>query len=77
MHRSQTDALSSPLTGGRIPVYLSEIHPTLASSQVELLGGLPNVERLDSHTVRFVAQDMREVDSFIAFVTGYSPDLAP
>jgi D-amino peptidase len=44
---------------------------------VELLGYLPNVKRVDSHTVRFVARDMREVSQFIEFVTNYDPALTP
>jgi D-amino peptidase len=44
---------------------------------VELLGYLPNVQRIDSHTVRFIAKDMIEVSKFIEFVTDYDPTLAP
>src|SRR5689334_7617036 len=44
---------------------------------VELLGYLPNVQRIDSHTVRFVGRDMTEVSKFIEFVTSYEPTLAP
>jgi len=44
---------------------------------VELLGYLPNVKRVDSHTVRFVGQNMREVSQFIEFVTSYDPALTP
>ncbi len=44
---------------------------------VELLGYLPNVQRIDSHTVRFVARDMVDVSKFIEFVTSYDPTLAP
>jgi D-amino peptidase len=44
---------------------------------VELLGYLPNVQRIDSHTVRFVGRDMIEVSKFIEFVTSYEPTLAP
>ena len=44
---------------------------------VELLGYLPNVQRIDSHTVRFVGRDMVDVSKFIEFVTSYDPTLAP
>lgn len=44
---------------------------------VELLGYLPNVQRIDSHTVRFVGRDMVEVSKFIEFVTSYEPTLSP
>jgi len=44
---------------------------------VELLGYLPNVQRVDSHTVRFVGRDMIDVSKFIEFVTSYEPGLTP
>ncbi len=44
---------------------------------VELLGYLPGVERIESHTVRLVARDMREVSKFLEFVTNYEPTLTP
>src|SRR5919197_2887650 len=44
---------------------------------VELLGYLPNIERIDSHTVRFVGRDMVEVSKFLEFVTNYEPGLTP
>ncbi len=44
---------------------------------VELLGYLPNVQRIDAHTVRFVGRDMTEVSKFIEFVTNYDPTLTP
>jgi len=44
---------------------------------VEVLAYLPNVERVDSHTVRFVGKDMTEVSKFMEFVTNYRIDLAP
>lgn len=43
----------------------------------ELLAYLPNVERTDSHTVRFVGQDMIEISKFIEFVTSYQVNAAP
>lgn len=44
---------------------------------VELLGYLPNVQRLDSHTVRFVGRDIVEVSRFFEFITSYDPTLTP
>jgi D-amino peptidase len=44
---------------------------------VELLGYLPNVQRIDSHTVRFSARDMIEASKFLEFVTSYDPALTP
>ena len=44
---------------------------------VELLGYLPNVQRIDAHTVRFVGRDILEVSRFLEFVTSYDPTLAP
>ncbi len=44
---------------------------------VELLGYLPNVERLNSHTVRYVAKDMSEISRFLTFVTNYNIGLQP
>jgi D-amino peptidase len=44
---------------------------------VELLSYLPNVERVNSHTVRFVGQDILEVSRFLSVALGYSVDLEP
>lgn len=44
---------------------------------VELLGYLPNVERISSHSVRFVAEDMEQVSRFITFVLNFRVDLQP
>lgn len=44
---------------------------------VELLGYLPNVERINSHTIRFNAEDMREAIRFLTFVLDYRVDLQP
>jgi D-amino peptidase len=44
---------------------------------VELLGYLPNIQRIDAHTVRFVARDILEVSRFLEFVTSYDPNLTP
>ena len=43
----------------------------------ELLTFLPGVQRVDSHTIRFVGKDIIDVSKFIEFVTNYQPDLAP
>lgn len=44
---------------------------------VELLTYLPNVEQVDSHTIRFIAKDMTEVSKFLTFVLDYRVDLQP
>lgn len=44
---------------------------------VELLGYLPNVERVNSHTIRFVGKDIIEVSNFLTFVTNFRVDLQP
>ena len=44
---------------------------------VELLGYLSNVERIDSHTIRYTGEDIREVSDFLLFVTRYRIDLQP
>lgn len=38
---------------------------------------LRSVQRVDSHTIRFVGKDMAEVSDFVDVVDGYSPDLTP
>lgn len=43
----------------------------------ELLAYLPNVERVDAHTVRFVGTDMREVSMFLEFALSYRADVTP
>jgi D-amino peptidase len=43
----------------------------------QMLSYLRSVERVDSHTIRFVGKDMAEVSDFVDVVDGYSPDLAP
>src|SRR6266481_4597590 len=43
----------------------------------ELLSYLRSVERVDSHTIRFVGRDMDEVDDFEEFVANYNSDSAP
>ncbi|MGH7617238.1 MAG: M55 family metallopeptidase, partial [Gemmatimonadaceae bacterium] len=44
---------------------------------VELLGYLSNVQRIDSHTVRYAARDMTDISKFIEFITSYDPTLTP
>jgi D-amino peptidase len=43
----------------------------------ELLSYLRSVQRVDSHTIRFVGKDMDEVDDFEEFVANYNSDLTP
>jgi D-amino peptidase len=43
----------------------------------EILSYLRSVQRIDSHTIRFVGKDMAEVDDFIEFVDNYNPDMTP
>jgi D-amino peptidase len=44
---------------------------------VELLSYLPGVERVNSHTVAFVGEDILEVARFLRVALGYSVDLQP
>lgn len=43
----------------------------------ELLAYLPNVRRVDAHSVRFRGKDILEVAKFIEFVLHYEPGLSP
>lgn len=43
----------------------------------EILAYLPNVERVDSHTVSFQGQDMVDISKFIEFVVTYRANLTP
>ena len=43
----------------------------------EVVSYLPNVERVDAHTVRFVGSDMIEVSRFLQFLGRYRADLTP
>ena len=43
----------------------------------EVLAYLPEVQRVDSHTIRYVGADMLAVSRFIEFVTTYQVDLTP
>ena len=60
--------LNAPLT---LELSLKHYRP------VELLSYLPNVERVNSHTVRFVGQDIIEISRFLRVALGYSVDLQP
>ena len=44
---------------------------------VELLGYLPNVERINAHSIRFVGEDILEISRFLRVVLGYRVDLQP
>lgn len=44
---------------------------------VELLGYLSNVQRIDSHTVRYMPRDMVDLSKFLEFVTNYDPSMTP
>ena len=44
---------------------------------IELLGYLSNVEKVNSHTIRFVGEDITEVSNFLTFVGSYRIDLQP
>jgi D-amino peptidase len=43
----------------------------------ELLAYLPNVDRVDAHTVRFVARDAVELSKFIEFAMSYGAGITP
>jgi D-amino peptidase len=43
----------------------------------EILSYLRSVQRIDSHTIRFVGKDMAEVDDFIEVIDNYNADLTP
>ena len=44
---------------------------------VELLGYLPNIQRIDAHTVRFAGRDMTEISKFLEFITNYDAAEVP
>jgi len=60
--------LTTPIT---LEVSLKHYRP------VELLGYLPMVERVDSHTIRFVGRDMIEVAKFLEFMLSYDVSEQP
>ena len=43
----------------------------------EILAYLPNVDRVDAHSVRFIGQDMVEVSRFLEFLGTYEAGLTP
>jgi D-amino peptidase len=43
----------------------------------ELLSYLPIVERVDSHTIRYVGRDMTEISKFLEFATSYRVNVTP
>ena len=43
----------------------------------EMLEYLPQFERIDSHTIRYVGSDMIDISTVATFITGYSIGLAP
>lgn len=44
---------------------------------VEMLSYLSTIQRIDSHTVRYVAKDMIDASKFLEFVTNYDPATTP
>jgi D-amino peptidase len=44
---------------------------------VELLAYLPNVEKVNAHTIKYVAEDMIDVSKFLSVALGYRVDLQP
>jgi D-amino peptidase len=45
--------------------------------QAEMLAYLPIVERTDSHSIRFVGDDMIAISKFVQFMDGYESGLTP
>ena len=43
----------------------------------EVMAYLPNVDRVDAHTIRFVGQNMTEISKFIEFTTTYGVSITP
>jgi D-amino peptidase len=43
----------------------------------EVLAYLPNVQRMDAHSIKFIGKDMIEASKFLEFVITYNPALAP
>ena len=43
----------------------------------EALSFIHSIQRLDAHTIRFVAKDMPEAQDFIDFLDHYNPDMTP
>ena len=45
--------------------------------QAEILSYLSVVKRIDSHSIRYIAQDMVDASMFMQFVNNYQPGLSP
>jgi D-amino peptidase len=60
--------LSAPIT---LDVRFKNYRPS------EVLAYLPIVERIDSHSIRFVGKDMIEVSKFLEFLLSYDGSLEP
>jgi D-amino peptidase len=90
--RTMTPAAACDLIRQKAKVALSrakEIRPYVVKTPIDLevrfknyrpaevLAYLPNVERIDSHTIRFRAKDIVEVTRFLEFMENYEPGLAP
>lgn len=43
----------------------------------EIVAYLPNIVRVNAHTIRFVGRDIVEVSKFLEFLNTYQPDLSP
>src|SRR6266404_307991 len=65
LHNSQPYTVRTPVT---LEISFKNYTPA------QMLSYLRSVQRVDSHTIRFVGKDMAEVSDM---VDGYSPDLAP
>jgi D-amino peptidase len=46
-------------------------------TSAEILSYLRSVQRVDSHSIRFVGRDMNEIMDFIVFLDYYNPDMTP
>jgi len=68
LHDFKPYAIKTPVT---LEISFKNYMPAL------MLSYLRTVQRVDSHTIRFVGKDMAEVSDFVDVVDGYSPDLAP
>jgi D-amino peptidase len=44
---------------------------------IELLGYLPGVERVNSHTIQYTGEDILEISRFLTFALSYRVDLEP
>jgi D-amino peptidase len=68
LHDFKPYAVKTPVT---LEISFKNYTPAL------MLSYLRSVQRVDSHTIRFVGKDVAEVSDFVDVVDGYSPDLAP